>query len=688
MTLVLGIDTGGTFTDGVILNPATREILAEAKSETTHFHLIDGIAAVLDKFEEALLRDIAYVALSTTLATNAIVEGKGCRVGLLMMGFDDDSDLPQCEIRKLPGSVDLHGKIKEPFDAEKTAAAIESLQGKVDAMVVSSVLSIRNPEIEESAKQAVRKISGLPCVAAHEIASTLGMKERTTTAILNGRLLSVIDSLIDAVKTVLAQKGLSVPIMIVKGDGSLMTESVARYRPIETILSGPAASIIGATYLQNISDALILDMGGTTTDIAILKNGRPGLTAEGASVGGWQTRVTAAEVTTCGLGGDSRIYRDSLAHEVKVGPNRVYSVSVITKDYPHYLAELKTLVGKKVGLLQYELCEGLLFLQKPPMDMELTTMERLLLRELQDGPHTLDFVADVLGTEPDFLPLGNLTKYGIIAMIGFTPTDLLHVQGKYLHGNAEGAEIALQLLAMRWDWTTEEAVACITQKISRNLSAAIFNSMLRHEGFPDDAEATEEFRLLSEKAFYGEGEGLFSLPIRLHLPVVGIGAPIRAWLDEPVSRFHTDVIYPEHHQVANAVGAAAGRVSHLYHVSVQNHEIDGVYVYAPWGRKIFGNKDDVEHSSEDVTGQMMHISNTRKSKKDLIEQAVEYSFTEGKRRIAEEMARDGITDYEILTERKDRTVKYAYNENAEMFIEADLEIIAVTVPQWETERKV
>ena len=156
MALVLGIDTGGTFTDAVVIDLETKKIHAETKSETTHRHLIEGISKAIDQLDFDRFKEIEYVSLSTTLATNAIVENRGCRVGLILMGFEPEKDLPQCELRQIPGKVDLHGTVTEPLNTEITKEAIESFRGKVDAVAVSGILSIRNPELEEKVKKTLR----------------------------------------------------------------------------------------------------------------------------------------------------------------------------------------------------------------------------------------------------------------------------------------------------------------------------------------------------------------------------------------------------------------------------------------------------------------------------------------------------------------------------------------------------
>lgn len=685
MSLVLGIDTGGTFTDAVIIDLETKEIHAEAKSETTHDHLIDGISRAIDALDFDVFDQVSYASLSTTLATNAIVENRGCRVGLLLMGFEPQQALPQCELRMIPGKVDLHGSVTEELDQKATIEALESLRGKVDAVAVSCILSIRNPVLETQVKSMVREVLGLPCIAAHELSSVLGMQERTVTAVLNARLLSVIDDLLDAVKTALKLKNMDVPVMIVKGDGSLMTESTAKYRPIETILSGPAASIIGASFLNGTENGLILDMGGTTTDIAVMRGGRPRIDAEGAVVGGWRTRVAAAEVNTFGLGGDSRIYRDAVDRRIKVGPRRVYPVSVVAKQYPDYLRELCEIEESSVGMLRYELCEGFMMLRECIPGIELSVTQSKVLGVLREGAHTLFEISRRIGVDADFINMEVLVEHGIVAMVGFTPSDILHVSGEYLRGDVKAATTALTLVSRHWDMTAAEALDTMRHKITDYMARTILQSSLSYEKIADDAEHTEEWKSLIEKAFYGKERELFSLLFRLNMPIIGIGAPIRSWLDHAASKFHTEVVYPNHYHVANAVGAAAGKVMNVCRISVQNHELDGVYVYAPWGRIAFAKRKDVDFSAEDVTANQMHIGNQHRTNDLPMENAIEYAVEEAKKRIGAQMDADGVSDYMFLVDRKDRKVPYMYNENAMMFIESELEIIAVTDPAWQYE---
>lgn len=337
MLKAVGIDTGGTYTDGVLINIDTQEVLKKAKARTTKENLAIGIQECLDKLNLQVSDNIAMVALSTTLATNAIVEEKGGVVGAVLIGHEPIKKLPTTNYYVVAGGHDLNGISQQELDEEEVIKGLRNFKNKVDSIAISGYFSIRNPIHEIRVKEIVKELLGIPVVCAHELTTALGFQERTTTAILNARLLPIIEELIKSVKGVLKKKKIEAPLMIVKSDGSLAVEKIAMERPIETILSGPAASIIGSSQLAKKKNAIILDMGGTTTDIAVIKNGEPKLNMEGASVGGWLTRVKSAEIYTYGVGGDSLIQVMPKQKDVLVGLKRVYPICYIAQKHPHLL---------------------------------------------------------------------------------------------------------------------------------------------------------------------------------------------------------------------------------------------------------------------------------------------------------------------------------------------------------------
>ena len=182
--------------------------------------------------------------------------------------------------------------------------------------------SVRNPEHELMVKRRAIELLGLPVVCGHEMTGALGYYERTVTTVLNARLLPLIHQLLDDMKRVMDRMGITAPLMVVRGDGSLMRSDYAADRPVETILSGPAASVAGARFLSGCENGIVVDMGGTTTDIAGLRHGDCAVSEEGAILSGWRTRVRALEIFTFGLGGDSEIVVSDKG-DVQIGPRRV-----------------------------------------------------------------------------------------------------------------------------------------------------------------------------------------------------------------------------------------------------------------------------------------------------------------------------------------------------------------------------
>ena len=237
------------------------------------------------------------------------------------MGTDLEGDVPALRREKVKGRFDIMGRLKEELDESELRSVLLDMKGMVEALAISGYASVRNPKHEQEVKRLADEILNIPVVCAHQLTSALGFHHRTVTAVLNGRLIPIIDVLLRSAKNVLQEKRISAPIMIVKGDGTLMNESLAKQRPIETILSGPAASVIGGLALTKSKDGIVLDMGGTTTDIANVTGGKVNIKAEGAKVGGWFTRVKAVEISTFGLGGDSRICLDKKGN-LRIGPEK------------------------------------------------------------------------------------------------------------------------------------------------------------------------------------------------------------------------------------------------------------------------------------------------------------------------------------------------------------------------------
>ena len=269
----IGIDTGGTYTDAVIVDVRDRKVVASAKALTTRGDLSIGVTEALgqvlsqvgDGFDRG---GVSLVSLSTTLATNALVERRGSSIAAFLIGFKDAMvdrteiarAIPSARIIRVAGGHTHDGEEREPFDEATIWSALNETCGSVDAYAVAGHFAVRNPGHENRARQLIREITGCPVTASCDLSDDLDGPRRALTAALNARIVSLIVALVSAVRLSLERQGISAPLMIVKGDGSIATAEAVIERPIETILSGPAASVIGAKFLSGLSDFIISDM--------------------------------------------------------------------------------------------------------------------------------------------------------------------------------------------------------------------------------------------------------------------------------------------------------------------------------------------------------------------------------------------------------------------------------------------
>ncbi len=477
MQKILGIDTGGTYTDGVVIRASDRQILAKAKTLTTRRNLQMCIKNCIEAFPAEELEGVCLVSLSTTLATNAVVEGRGCKEGLILIGGRPEGKMPTGQYRIVQGRPDIMGCMRELINPQEIDEAIEFFRGTVDALAVSGYASVRNPEHEIYVKERIREKLGIPVVCAHELTASLGFYERTVTAVLNARLIPVICNLIDSVKAAMQKYHIEVPLMIVKGDGTLMTEECARDKPIETILSGPAASVIGGMFLSGEKNAIILDMGGTTTDLANVTDGKMRMNNEGANVGGWFTRIRAAEIYTVGLGGDSRIYLDG-SRTVCVGPKKVTPYCIAGTWFPALLDELRKIYeAENKPHHQFWRNESEAFMLIRYGDFSKRTEdEKKVLKAIHTTPHTLYVLQHECRLKNLLTVLEKLIADDLVGRIALTPTDILHAEGEYTGWNAEVSKLCVQMMSEQLGQSFDDCIAYVRRMIHRRMNQACVHS--------------------------------------------------------------------------------------------------------------------------------------------------------------------------------------------------------------------
>ncbi len=572
--LFLGIDTGGTYTDAVLWAEGTGQgtVVAKAKSLTTRHDLAVGISGAVDRVLGEARIDPAAIKLasmSTTLATNALVEGQGGRVALIMIGFSEE-DLARDGLRAAlgsdpvifcPGGHDVHGRAAE-LDLSPLSERMGELEGDVSAFAVCAYFSTRNPEHEIAVRDFIRKATGLPVTASHELSARLGGPRRALTTLLNARLISMIDRLIAATEGFMEARGISCPLMVVRGDGALVSASFARVRPIETILSGPAASLVGACHITGLRDAVVSDIGGTTTDVAVLDGGRPRLDPEGATVGGFRTMVEAVSMRTFGLGGDSEVALEAgvLDPRMFLGPRRVVPLSLAGVDHLELVAgELeRQLRSPNPGRLdgRFAMRTGV----PERLAAGLSAAEAKIYGAVGAAPVALDAL---ISSTAQIATLDRLVARGLVHLIGFTPSDAAHVLGRQSNWKVETARLGAELIARRRDGrgqTIAATGAAFSERVLRTLTRysaeVILETAFAEDGL--DGAATVAHALV-QRAVEGH-PGIARLSVALDRPVIGLGASAQLHYAGLPDLVGNACIVPQDADVANALGAVVGQV--------------------------------------------------------------------------------------------------------------------------------
>ena len=663
MAVLLGVDTGGTYTDAVLIRDET-EVLASAKALTTRHDLAEGIGAAVRAVLDASGvsgAEIGMAALSTTLATNALVEGQGERVGLIFVGFRE-ADLEKHGVAEalkgdpvcvLSGGHDHSGSQARALDETALLAFLETHKDAVSGWAVAAQFATRNPAHELRAAEVIAQVTGAPVTCSHQLSARLNGPKRAVTAVLNARLIGMIDRLIARAGDSLAALGIDARLMVVRGDGALMSAEQARMRPIETILSGPAASIVGARWLTGVENALVSDIGGTTTDVAVLRAGRPAIDPDGARVGGFRTMVEAVAMRTTGLGGDSQVHVESegLAGGVRLGPRRVVPLALIAAEAPDVVrpALERQLRSTTPGELDAQ------FVRVVPgvSQAGLGEREAALIARIGDGVHPLQ---DVLRTRMDHGALTKLVGRGVVQVAGVTPSDASHVLGLAEAWDAEAARMGLELMARKRVGSgdrladgAEPLARMIVAQLQEQTALALLETAFAEEGEGFGAAPEVLARHVLTQRGLAHHRGLLALDAALNVPVVGLGASAPTYYPAVGARLGCEMVLPEHAGVANAVGAIVGRVT-VRRAGTVTSPSEGRYRVHLEVPEDFGDADAA------LTRLETHLR----------------VVAEGDARAA------GAEDIEI---RVTRDIKTAQTEAREVFVEAELTVEATGRPR-------
>ncbi|MCP4315108.1 MAG: hydantoinase/oxoprolinase family protein [Hyphomicrobiales bacterium] len=587
--MFLGIDTGGTYTDAVLFDHEDG-VAAKAKALTTRHDLAIGIgSAVSSVLEQSGVgaQSVGLVSLSTTLATNALVEGQGGRTALVMIGFAAD-DLKRDGLAEalggdpvifVPGGHNVHGK-ETPLDMAPLEAVVNSIKNDVGAFAVAGYFAVRNPAHEIAVRDYLRAETGLPVTCSHELSTRLGGPRRALTTLLNARLVAMIDRLIDATEGHLEKSGIDAPLMVVRGDGALIASDIARSRPIETILSGPAASLVGAQYLTGLTDGVVSDIGGTTTDVAILEDGLPRLDPDGAVVGGFRTMVQAVAMHTYGLGGDSEVHVSDSGLEtmLQLGPRRLMPLSLAAHIDAGPVIEALKRQPEAVHLGRHDGRFACLTGVPARFAAGLNQKEQELFGRLSDTFVPLD---RLLAATPERATLDRLVARGLVHIAGFTPSDAMHVLGRQDNWNKEAALLGAKLLARRRNGAgnpiaeNAEALAELTvERLTRQSCEVILAACLAEEGetLIDAGKSHSVHRALARV------HGIVKFSLTLDRPLIGLGASAGSYYPAIAEMLASDSAIPDDADVANAIGAVVGHVrsSVIVFVTMPQEEVFAV----------------------------------------------------------------------------------------------------------------
>lgn len=609
MSYVLGLDTGGTYTDGALIDVRTERIVAKAKVFTTKHDLKTGIGKCIDSLNICDPNEIKMVSLSTTLATNAVVEERWGKTGLIIVGKNYPETIPTEYIENIDGKTDIKGNVIIPVSEKQVREAVDRLKLKVNAIAISAYASVRNPKEELRIKKIAEERTSLPVFCAHELTGTLGFAERTNTAVLNAGLTGIVKDFIESTKISLKNKNIKAELMIVKSDGSLMREKMALRRPIDTILSGPAASAIGARHLTGTQDALILDMGGTTIDIADISEGEIRTGDDCAKVAGWRTRVHAVEVSTHGIGGDSLITAgNEKPHRIHVGPQKAEPISRTAYIYDNIIHELKD-IQKYTGVSpnKKEILGRCYCLVSEDNLYNGEKIHDQIIDSLREAPHSMQFLVQKAGNDINDTAktIESMIRNRQINIVDITPTDILHVLGEYVEWSKAAAEIRSKIVAEAVNMSFDCFVRHAEEAIYKRIYMACVQAAADFEGGGVDIERDDVAIYLIDKMFSSSLKEFLTASCRLGKQLIAVGAPVRAWIPFISNKMDTKVLLPQHGEVANAIGSAFGEVNEFAEALIRKENGKRRYnLYLPSEKKAFYSRKSAVEEAERILTQL------------------------------------------------------------------------------------
>jgi N-methylhydantoinase A/oxoprolinase/acetone carboxylase beta subunit len=533
--------------------------------------VVEALGKALGSLADDAASRVALVSISTTLATNAVVEGHGSPIAVLLIGFDEAmaeragsaEALPGTPVERITGGHDHNGNAPDPLDLEQLERVVAKHAGQADAFAVAARFAVRNPAHELAARERIVALTGKPVTLSSELTSELDAPRRALTAALNARLISRISMLIAGVGEAMDRLGIAAPLMIVRGDGTLALAEVVALKPIETVLSGPAASVVGAS--------------GAVGPVGLhpVGHGRHHQRPCGAQVwpaagggGGGRDRRLAHH----GAGhrreddrarrrqrGRGRARRHAEGGPAARAAGGAAGAPVSRNSRASRRRACRPACGSLAGRFVLRPLGGA---RSAPAG-RLSPREAELLALIGEGPAPLRKVAVSSG---GMRTLNALARKNLVQVSGFTPSDAAHVLGLQDNWSADAAGKAARLVVRYRDMAEPNAEGI--EGFCREVWAEVvrLSSRMVLEVALDQSLAGD---MLADAVCRGSGVvGLGHVTITPSLPVVAVGAPVRVFYGEVGRRLGAEIVVPEHFEVANAVGAATGVVAHSVAIEV------------------------------------------------------------------------------------------------------------------------
>lgn len=580
----IGIDIGGTSIDIALVSLCSSEVILVSKSETVYENEIFGLVAAFGKIKDRLdayLNSITSIKISSTLATNALATGSSLPVGLILIGHEEEYS-KICSIRRNVKCAETlyvrggHTRLGEEaceLDSLKIMEGAKDWHGKCDGIAVASMFSHRNQNHELAAKKIVSGILNVPIVCSSQISHVNGLMKRAHTAVLNAGLIPIMDDMIKGCRRFFDSLGLYCPLYFVRGDGTLMSMERARESPVETVYSGPAASIRGFSfvgrrggYFSDDETVYVYDIGGTTTDIGIIEQGEPESSVSDIGVEFLNTHTVA-------VGGNSIVC--VCADKITIGPQ---SVTPLSKGSVMNPGVLKLLEDAEVA--NYCTCS---------MDVRIVVIkeknfcyrnddalpeELFIFNLFEDKPHLWDEFLNKLTSDKSKKTFMSMIAQKKIEVMAFTPTDALVVLGRMTAEGKVAACLAAGFLSK--DRSPVEFAEMVVAAVNNELSSAAVYKIMIDEGFdPSDASG----RKIAENLLYaGQQKNLI---LKISTRIGKMGSPSQAF--EPSIGVFPGIIEVPGYETLNAVGAATTPLKFRYTVDVEKLPSGGYRAFAPWG---------------------------------------------------------------------------------------------------------